>query len=121
MPTEENPLVASDNAVQRAVNATQNSAAPSPANQDNTGDHGTHQGFAPEYLDVVPTGEDGETVALLTEEGVQGDTEPDAGDAQPETLTGDALKERARELDIDGRGSMTADELREAIAAAEAK
>lgn len=35
-------------------------------------------------------------------------------------LTGDALDERARELDIHGRGSMTADEKRAAIAAAEA-
>lgn len=35
-------------------------------------------------------------------------------------LKGEALDERARELDIEGRSSMTADELRSAIAAAEA-
>lgn len=37
----------------------------------------------------------------------------------PEKLTGDALKARAAELDIDGRSEMTADELRKAVAAAE--
>lgn len=34
-------------------------------------------------------------------------------------LTGDALKERAAELDIEGRSQMSADELRDAVAAAE--
>lgn len=37
----------------------------------------------------------------------------------PEKLTGDALKARAAELDIEGRTDMTADELRKAVAAAE--
>lgn len=47
--------------------------------------------------------------------------EPTTGDnaGEPE-LTGDALAERARELDIKGRSQMDADELRAAIAAAEA-
>lgn len=36
-----------------------------------------------------------------------------------EDLKGDALKERAAELDIEGRSSMNADELREAIAESE--
>lgn len=35
-------------------------------------------------------------------------------------LTGDALNERARELDIEGRTKMSADELREAVAEREA-
>lgn len=34
----------------------------------------------------------------------------------PAKLTGDALKDRAAELDIDGRSGMSADQLREAIA-----
>lgn len=34
-------------------------------------------------------------------------------------LTGEPLQSRARELDIDGRSDMTADQLREAIASAE--
>lgn len=37
-----------------------------------------------------------------------------------EHLTGDALRERAIELDIEGRSAMTADELRAAIEDAEA-
>lgn len=37
-----------------------------------------------------------------------------------EELTGEALTERARELDIHGRSNMNADELRAAIAEAEA-
>lgn len=36
-----------------------------------------------------------------------------------EKLTGEALKARAAELDIDGRSELTADELRKAVAAAE--
>ena len=40
-------------------------------------------------------------------------------DSGPEELSGDALKSRARDLNIPGRGSMNADELREAIAKAE--
>lgn len=127
MPNEVNPLVESNRAVQRAVNATQASAAPAPANQDNTGDHGTHQGFAPEYLEVVPdpVDNDGETVALVTNEGVQGDgtggvSDDDSSAGDSEELKGQALKDRAAELEIEGRGSMTADELREAIAKAEA-
>jgi len=39
--------------------------------------------------------------------------------AEPEQLTGEALTERAAELDIEGRSKMSADELRAAIAAAE--
>lgn len=38
----------------------------------------------------------------------------------PQKLTGDALNKRAEELDIDGRSSMSADELRAAITDAEA-
>jgi hypothetical protein len=57
-----------------------------------------------------------------------GDAAPDASEAiqqpaadqQPE-LTGDELKERAAELDIKGRSAMNADELRAAIAQAEAE
>jgi hypothetical protein len=41
-------------------------------------------------------------------------------EGEPDLLTGDALTERARELDIKGRTTMTADQLREAIAKAEA-
>lgn len=36
-----------------------------------------------------------------------------------ETLAGDALKARAQELEIEGRASMSADELRAAVAVAE--
>ena len=48
----------------------------------------------------------------------------DAGDLQvlaetPAPLTGDALTARAADLDIKGRSSMSADELRAAIAVAE--
>jgi hypothetical protein len=39
----------------------------------------------------------------------------------PHKLTGKALHARAAELDIDGRADMSADELRDAIAAAEAQ
>jgi hypothetical protein len=46
--------------------------------------------------------------------------DPSAGADTGEVLTGDALKARAAELDIDGRSQMTADELRAAIAEAEA-
>ena len=38
-----------------------------------------------------------------------------------DTLRGDALQERARELEIEGRSDMTADELRDAVAKAEAQ
>lgn len=41
-------------------------------------------------------------------------------DGPPADLAGDELQERARELDIKGRTKMGADELRAAIAAAEA-
>lgn len=44
----------------------------------------------------------------------------DADEASDEQLTGDALNERAAELDIEGRSAMNADEKRAAIAAAEA-
>lgn len=42
-----------------------------------------------------------------------------AESAGGEELKGEALRERARELDIEGRGSMSADELRAAVAAAD--
>lgn len=49
------------------------------------------------------------------------DSDPDGDtDSSEENLTGDALDARAAELDIEGRSQMTADEKREAIAAAEA-
>lgn len=41
------------------------------------------------------------------------------GESEDEGLTGDALKERANELDIPNRSKMSADELRAAVAAAE--
>jgi hypothetical protein len=56
-----------------------------------------------------------------------GEAAPDASEAvqQPDSqepeLTGDQLKERAAELDIKGRSAMNADELRAAIAQAEAE
>jgi hypothetical protein len=37
----------------------------------------------------------------------------------PQKLTGDALKQRAADLDIEGRTAMSADELRDAVANAE--
>lgn len=40
--------------------------------------------------------------------------QPKASEEEP--LKGEALKERAAELDVSGRSSMTADELREAVA-----
>lgn len=43
----------------------------------------------------------------------------DVPDEEPPKLTGDALKARAEELDIEGRSSMPADDLRAAIAAEE--
>lgn len=43
------------------------------------------------------------------------------GDDGGEQLEGDALNNRAKELDIKGRSNMTADELRAAIADAEAQ
>jgi hypothetical protein len=39
--------------------------------------------------------------------------------AETEELTGQALKDRAAELDIEGRSEMKADELRKAVAEAE--
>ena len=45
------------------------------------------------------------------------ETEDEAEEEKP--LTGEALHDRAAELEIEGRSSMNADELREAIAAAE--
>lgn len=47
-------------------------------------------------------------------------TAPDPGASPSEELAGEALQARAQELDIEGRSSMKADELRAAIAAAEA-
>lgn len=45
--------------------------------------------------------------------------EPDPVEPEPEELTGKALKDRAAELDIDGRSKMDAAELRDAVAKAE--
>ena len=50
----------------------------------------------------------------------QRDQELKASEAESAPLTGKALKARAAELEIKGRGKMTADQLREAVAAAEA-
>ena len=50
----------------------------------------------------------------------QRDQEAEASEAESAPLTGKALKARAAELEIKGRGKMTADQLREAVAAAEA-
>ena len=50
----------------------------------------------------------------------QRDQEAAASEAESAPLTGKALKARAAELEIKGRGKMTADQLREAVAAAEA-
>lgn len=52
----------------------------------------------------------------LVDEGRLMDTEQD-----PTKLTGDALQQRARDLNIEGRAGMSADELREAIAGREAE
>jgi len=49
------------------------------------------------------------------------ETPADEDSDETPKLTGDALDERARELDIEGRGTMSADEKREAIAADEAQ
>ena len=50
----------------------------------------------------------------------QRDQEREAVAAESAPLTGKALKARAAELEIKGRGKMTADQLREAVDAAEA-
>ena len=50
----------------------------------------------------------------------QRDQELEASEAESAPLTGKALKARAAELEIKGRGKMTADQLREAVTAAEA-
>lgn len=42
-------------------------------------------------------------------------------DGTTEELAGDALKDRAAELQIEGRSQLTADELRDAVTEAEAK
>lgn len=68
----------------------------------------------------TPTGPFGATAETETSggnAGVGGNTVPD-GD---EELKGEALHERARELDIEGRSGMSADELREAVSEAEAE
>lgn len=52
----------------------------------------------------------------------QSTTTPDegSGDGSEEPLEGQALQDKARELKIEGRSAMNADELREAVAKAEA-
>jgi hypothetical protein len=45
---------------------------------------------------------------------------PTAADGDDGLLRGEALQQRAAELEIEGRSSMSADELRDAVAAADA-
>lgn len=65
--------------------------------------------------------EEGRLVDAESFDGSQSN-EPGTGEAQSsEPLTGEALKKRASDLDIQGRSDMNADELRQAIADAEAQ
>jgi hypothetical protein len=65
--------------------------------------------------DLTPASEDGPGDSRLTEEGLIIDAQ-----VTPAPLEGDALQSRAKALGVTGRAKMTADELREAVALAEA-
>lgn len=56
---------------------------------------------------------------LIDEEKILIDPSVRAPETEPETLTGKALERRAKELDIEGYSTMSADDLRQAVAAAE--
>lgn len=71
--------------------------------------------------DTVSPDELGPEDQYLVDDGVLGHVTEDGPSNEPTTLTGDTLKERAAELKIEGRAKMNADQLREAIAAAESK
>lgn len=74
--------------------------------------------------DRVTTADLGDDDAYLVEEGALVDVaqfEPTAEERKAaEASAGEALMQRARDLNIDGRSKMSADELRQAVADAEA-
>jgi F-type H+-transporting ATPase subunit alpha len=63
--------------------------------------------------------EEGEEEEAEEEEGEEEEAEGDGDGTPPEELKGEELQERAAELEIEGRSSMSADEKREAVAEAE--
>lgn len=65
--------------------------------------------------------DDGDPDAVREDEVAHAPTDEDDGDEGDGKLTGQALHDRAAELNIEGRGSMNADELRDAVAKAEAE
>lgn len=71
--------------------------------------------------DIVGEHELTEADHYLIEEGRLVDVDTIGGSQSNEPLTGEALKKRASDLDIQGRSDMNADELRQAIADAEAQ
>jgi hypothetical protein len=76
-------------------------------------EHGTHVLPLNEPVDVPD-----EVVEHLTSGENEGLFKIDKA-GSTDKLTGDALKQRAQDLDIQGRGEMSADELRQAVAEAE--
>lgn len=64
--------------------------------------------------------DEGQLIPLESESEIAARKQKETAEQEQEArLTGDALDARAKELSIEGRSAMTADELRDAIAAAE--
>lgn len=84
---------------------------------------GSHADFLSDGRPVAPGDVVGDVLPEeepLHDQGLLIDADMDPQGASTEPLAGEALDQRAKDLDIKGRTTMSADELRQAVADAEA-